>query len=96
MMKSYEDRLRAQMRGVVMPPKILELGGGDLEELSEYATSVASLVAVCMLNNKMMSSTELAIVAYEYGWTRRQKEMAADVLRLNGVWKENKHEKEND
>lgn len=85
---SYEDQVRAQIRGVVMPPQILELGGGDPEELSEYATTVAALVAGCMLVGRMMGSTELAIVAYEYGWTRRQTEVAAQVLRMNDVWKE--------
>lgn len=44
-------------------------------------------VAECTIN-KAVSSTELAVIAYQYGWTRRQTEVAAQVLRMNDVWKE--------
>ena len=89
------DQVRETMRHIRMPVEVLEMAAGP-DELSGYATTVASLAAGCMVDDKAVSSTELAVIAYQYGWTRRQTEVAAQVLRMNDVWKENKHEKEND
>lgn len=80
-------QVRETMRQIRMPVEVLEMAAGP-DELSEYATTVASLAAGCMVDNKAVSSTELAVIAYQYGWTRRQTEVAAQVLRMNDVWKE--------
>ena len=57
-------QVREQMRQVRMPVEVLEMAAGP-EELSEYATTVASLAAGCMVDNKAVSSTELAVIAYQ-------------------------------
>lgn len=81
------DQVRETMRHIRMPVEVLEMAAGP-DELSEYATTVASLAAGCMVDDKAVSSTELAAIAYQYGWTRRQTEVAAQVLRMNDAWKE--------
>ena len=83
----HADQVHEQMRHVRMPTDVLDMAAGP-EELSEYATAVASLAAGCMVDNKSVSSTELAVIAYQYGWTRRQTEIAAEVLQLNDVWRD--------
>ena len=83
-----EERVRATMRGVRLPIDVLEVASGDPDEVSEFIARVSALAAGCIVDGKRVTSTELAMIAYEYGWTRRQKEMAAEVLRLNDVWKE--------
>lgn len=78
----------AALRKVKMPPDVLTVGSGDPDELSEYIAQVGHLAATCATTDRQISSTELAVIAYEYGWTRRQKDVAADVLKMNDVWKE--------
>lgn len=53
------DQVRETMRHIRMPVDVLEMAAGP-DELSEYATTVASLAAGCMVDNKAVSSTELA------------------------------------
>lgn len=81
------DQVRETMRHIRMPVDVLEMAAGP-EELSEFATTVASLAAGCMVDDKAVSSAELSVIAYQYSWTRRQTEVAAQVLRMNDVWKE--------
>lgn len=87
-MRTTEAAIRAQMRDVKMPPEMLMMGSGDSEELAEYLSSVAYIASACDVCEKPMSTTALAIIAYEHGWTREQKDMAAEVMKLNGVWRE--------
>ena len=78
----------AALRKVKMPPDVLTIGSGDPDELSEYTAQVAYLAATCATTDRQISSTELAVIAYEYGWTREQKRMAAKALKMNDVWRE--------
>lgn len=76
------------LRKVKMPPDVLTIGSGDPDELTEFILQLGYLAATCATTDRQISSTELAVIAYEYGWTRRQKDVAADVLKMNDVWKE--------
>lgn len=78
----------ATLRKVKMPPDVLTIGSGDPDELSEYVAQVGHLAATCATTDRQISSTELAVIAYEYGWTREQKRMAAEALKMNDVWRE--------
>lgn len=78
----------ATLRKVKMPPDVLTVGSGDPDELSEYVAQVGHLAATCAVTDRQISSTELAVIAYEYGWTREQKRMAAKALKMNDVWRE--------
>lgn len=77
----------AALRKVKMPLDVLTVGSGDPDELSEYVAQVGHLAATCAVTDRQISSTELAVIAYEYGWTREQKRMAAKALRMNDVWR---------
>lgn len=83
-----EERVRATMRGARLPLDVLEVASGDPDEVSEFVARISALAAGCIVDGKMVNSTELAMIAYQYGWTRRQTEVAAQVLRMNDVWKE--------
>lgn len=76
------------LRKVKMPPDVLTIGSGDHDELSEFITQLGYLAATCATTDRQISSTELAVIAYEYGWTREQKRMAAKALKMNDVWRE--------
>ena len=78
----------AALRKVKMPPDVLAIGSGDPDELSEFITQLGYLAATCATTDRQISSTELAVIAYEYGWTREQKRMAAKALKMNDVWRE--------
>lgn len=71
------------LRKVKMPPDVLTIGSGDPDELSEFITQLGYLAATCATTDCQISSTELAVIAYEYGWT-------AEVIIhiLNGVLKD--------
>lgn len=77
----------AALRKVKMPPDVLTIGSGDPDELSEYTAQIAYLAATCATTDRQISSTELAVIAYEHGWTREQKHMAAKTLKMNDVWR---------
>lgn len=76
------------LRKVKMPPDVLTIGSGDPDELTEFVTQLSYLAASCATTDRQISSTELAVIAFEYGWTREQKNMAAEALKMNDVWRE--------
>lgn len=86
MMELLREEIMQMMRKVKLPPEIVEMAGGDPEEFAGFVTQVAQLVATCMVREHKTSRVELAMLAYEFCWTRAQAEMARQALVLNEAW----------
>lgn len=78
-----KNKLAEAMRHVKMPPEVLEASG----DVAELASTIAAIVAGCQLDNKTTSGPEAAIISFHQGWSKEEKDLFIECLRLNDVWR---------
>ena len=78
-----KNKLAEAMRHVKMPPEVLEASG----DVAELASTIAAIVAGCVLDKKTMSGPETAIISFHQGWSKEEKDLFIECLKLNDVWR---------
>ncbi len=78
-----KNKLAKAIRRVKMPPEVLEASG----DVAELASTIAAIVAGCQLDNKTTSGVEAAIISFHQGWSKEEKDLFIECLKLNDVWR---------
>ena len=78
-----KNKLAKAIRRVKMPPEVLEVSG----DVGELASTIAVIVAGCVLDKKTMSGPETAIISFHQGWSKEEKDLFIECLKLNDVWR---------
>ncbi len=78
-----KNKLAEAMRHVKMPPEVLEASG----DVAELASTIAAIVAGCLIDGKTMSGVEAAIISFHQGWSKEEKNLFIECLKLNDVWR---------
>lgn len=77
-----KNKLAEAMRHVKMPPEVLEASG----DVAELASTIAVIVAGCVLDKKTMSGPEAAIISFHQEWSKEEKDLFVECLKMNDVW----------
>ena len=83
MREKRNNELVEAMRKVKVPPEVLETS----VDVAELASTIAGLVAGCILDGKTMSGVEAAIISFHQGWSKEEKDLFIECLKLNDVWR---------
>ena len=78
-----KNKLAETMRHVKMPPEVLEASG----DVAELASTIAAIVAGCLIDGKTMSGPETAIISFHQGWSKEEKDLFVECLKMNDVWR---------